>query len=111
MSRFTRRINDLFAPALRVAAGGSILVTFAVARADWPQFLGPTRDGIYAGPELARTWPKEGPRVAWQRSVGAGFAGPVVSGGKLILFHRVGDRETVECLDAATGKESWKVDY
>jgi outer membrane protein assembly factor BamB len=83
----------------------------SVARADWPQLLGPTRDGVYAGPELARTWPKDGPRVVWQRTVGAGFAGPAVSGGKLILFHRVGDRETLECLDAATGKELWKGDY
>jgi outer membrane protein assembly factor BamB len=78
--------------------------------ADWPQFLGPTRNGVYAGPPLAEAWPKEGPPLVWQRKVGQGFSGPVVSGGKLILFHRVGDSELVECLDAKTGKAFWQAD-
>jgi outer membrane protein assembly factor BamB len=34
-----------------------------------------------------------------------------VAEGKLILFHRLGEKETVECLDAATGKELWRFDY
>ena len=48
--------------------------------ADWPQFLGPTRNGVYAGTDLAKTWPTEGPPVVWQKKVGAGFSGPAVSG-------------------------------
>jgi outer membrane protein assembly factor BamB len=79
--------------------------------ADWPQFLGPARSGVYSGPALAETWPKEGPPVVWQRKVGPGFSGPVVSGGKLILFHRLDDNEVVECLDAKEGKVLWKADY
>jgi len=35
----------------------------------------------------------------------------VVAGQWLILFHRVGDKEVVECLEAATGKPRWKTDY
>jgi outer membrane protein assembly factor BamB len=35
----------------------------------------------------------------------------VVAAGKLILFHRMGDRETIDCLDAASGKELWRRDY
>jgi outer membrane protein assembly factor BamB len=79
--------------------------------ADWPQFLGPTRNGISLAADLAPTWPAGGPPIVWQRKVGAGFAGPVVSGGKLILFHRVDNKETVECLDAATGKPIWTAGY
>ena len=75
--------------------------------ADWPQFLGPQRNGSYTGP-LARVWPKEGPPILWKRDVGQGFAGPSVSAGRLILFHRLGDRAVVECLDAKTGKPIWK---
>ena len=56
-------------------------------------------------------WPADGPTVLWKRDVGQGFAGPVVAGGKLILFHRVQDKETVECLDARTGKTLWAADY
>jgi outer membrane protein assembly factor BamB len=49
--------------------------------------------------------------VVWQRKVGQGFSGPVVSDGKLVLFHRVGGHELVECLDSRTGKELWKSEY
>jgi outer membrane protein assembly factor BamB len=78
---------------------------------DWPQFLGLTRDGVYAGKDLAETWPAGGPKVLWTKKVGAGWSGPVVAGGKLILFHRVGDKETVDCLEAESGKVIWKGDY
>src|SRR5262249_40847883 len=33
---------------------------------------------------------------------------PVIAGDRLILFHRVGDEEVVECLDAASGERKWK---
>src|SRR5689334_14493081 len=76
----------------------SYLLSFGLAAflmrasaADWPQFLGPTRNGVYTGPPLAVSWPKEGPPVVWQRKVDQGFSGPAVSSGKLILFHRIED--------------------
>ena len=74
---------------------------------DWPQFLGPTRDGVYAGSDLAATWPKEGPPVVWQKSIGQGFSGPVVAAGQLILFQRLKDQEVVACLDARSGEPKW----
>jgi outer membrane protein assembly factor BamB len=77
---------------------------------DWPQFFGPGRDGVYRGPALSDSWP-ERPRILWRKDVGAGFAGPVVSQGRLILFHRVNNREIVESLDPATGTSQWKFDY
>jgi outer membrane protein assembly factor BamB len=79
--------------------------------ADWPQHRGPKRDGHSAETGILRTWPRGGPGVVWSRPVGAGWAGPVVQGERLILFHRVGDAEVVECLDAATGKGLWKGEY
>ena len=36
--------------------------------ADWPQFLGPARNGVYVGTNLADSWPKEGPPVVWRDS-------------------------------------------
>ena len=78
---------------------------------DWPQMLGPTRNGIYTGAPLAETWPSSGPPIVWKRDVGQGFSGPVVAGGRVILFHRVGAREVVEALDPSTGATSWKYDY
>lgn len=87
-----------------------LLACHALA-SDWPQFLGPTRNGNYPGADLAATWPADGPPVVWQKSVGQGFSGPVVAQQKLILFHRVDDKETVECLDARSGKQLWLFDY
>jgi outer membrane protein assembly factor BamB len=78
---------------------------------DWPQFLGPHRNGTCVATRLAAAWPKEGPPKLWQRKVGEGFSGPVIQNGRLILFHRLDNRETVECLDSKTGKEEWRVDY
>jgi len=82
-----------------------------VAASDWPQFLGPSRDGTCDGADLAATFPPGGLKILWQRDVGQGFSGPAVADGKLILFHRVSDKETVECLDAKTGNRVWLSDY
>src|SRR5689334_10050658 len=54
----------------------------------WPQYFGPGRNGLYQGSPLATTWPASGPRVVWRKDVGEGFSGPVVAGGRVILFHR-----------------------
>ena len=95
--------------AVHVSIGVTLLCAAPIA--DWPQFLGTQRDGIYAGPPIAKAWPKEGPLVVWKRAVGPGFAGPAVAGERLILFYRQADRAVVECLDPLTGKPMWKADY
>jgi len=95
----------MYLPAFLLGLLGSALLLPA---ADWPQFLGPTRNAIASGADLADTWPKDGPPLAWQHKLGSGWAGPVVAGGKVIVFHRVGNQELVECLEATTGKELWR---
>ena len=97
---------------LLTAVGLALLMSSARGAApDWPQFLGPERNGVYTGPPLARSWPASGPKVVWRKQVGAGFAGPVVSGTRLILFHRVGNEEVVESLDTRTGSPQWRYAY
>src|ERR1051326_3186129 len=95
----------------RWSAIAASLAAVAAGAADWPQFLGPNRDGTYPASDLAESWPKEGPPVVWQRKVGQGFSGPVVALGKVILFHRVDDKETVECLRETTGQPLWLFEY
>ena len=80
------------ASALRFAFFSVSLTTLAflhLRAEDWPQFLGPHRNGAITETNLASTWPKEGPPVLWQRKAGEGFSGPVVSGNRLIFFHRI----------------------
>jgi outer membrane protein assembly factor BamB len=95
--------------ALAVVLGLEVPVWTAAG--DWPQFLGPGRDGVAAETGLASAWPKKGPPVVWEKKVGAGFSGPVAAGGNLIVFHRLGNNEVVECLDAATGAGRWQFSY
>ena len=78
---------------------------------DWPQFLGPSRDGVYRGPALAEDWDEQGPAVVWRMPVGAGFSGPVVAQGHLILFHRLRNEEVVEAIDPRTGESQWRYAY
>ena len=89
------------------AGVGAVVLGAAAAcmAADWPQFLGPTRNGVSTETGLKATWPKKGPPVVWEKDVGEGFSGPVVVGDRVVLFHRVGDEEVVECLDAADGAD------
>ena len=101
-------------PHFRIAwAVAAALAATVVTQAanDWPQFLGPSRNGIYAGPALADTWGANGPKVVWRKQVGQGFAGPAVVGNRVILFHRVGNEEVLESLDAATGNSTWRYAY
>ena len=78
---------------------------------DWPQFLGPERNGVYRGPALSEMWGPQGPRVVWRKNVGSGFSGPIVAQGRVILFHRVGSEEVVEALDPRTGNSQWRFAY
>jgi outer membrane protein assembly factor BamB len=78
---------------------------------DWPQFLGPTRTGVYAGAPLNESWGPEGPKIAWRKTIGAGFAGPVVVQGRLLVFHRLANQEILDALDARTGMAQWRYAY
>ena len=98
------------AKRLALATAAALLLVIGV-HADWPQFLGPDRNGTYRGAPIATTFPASGPKVVWSRKVGQGLSGPVVVGRRVILFHRVGDSETIESLDAANGATQWRFAY
>jgi outer membrane protein assembly factor BamB len=93
----------------------AILFTVAVSGSatagDWPQILGPNRNGVAVDEKLADKWPADGPKTVWQRTVGTGFSGIVVVDGVAVLFHRVGNNETAEAMNAATGKPLWTAKF
>lgn len=84
-----------------------LIVPGVAAAGDWPQILGPQRNGVADNEKLADSFPKKGPPQVWQKEIGEGFAGVAVSDSKAILFHRVGDEERAQAFDAATGKPLW----
>lgn len=78
---------------------------------DWKTFLGPSRNGISTETHLLKAFGESGPKVVWEVRKGEGYASPAVVGDQVILFHRVGNQERVECLDANTGKRYWMHEY
>ena len=105
-----QRCVSLKVLALLGALSCSLLVS-AARGGDWPQILGPARNGVANGERLAEKWLSGGPAALWKYSLGSGYAGVAVVGGRVVAFHRVGNSERVECLDAASGKSQWKTDY
>lgn len=85
------------------------MLAATAAASDWPQFLGPDRNGAYPGPSTS--FSLHNPRLLWKQEVGAGFSSPTVAGERLILFHRKGGNEIVAALDAASGKRIWSFEY
>ncbi|MFM7071423.1 MAG: PQQ-binding-like beta-propeller repeat protein [Planctomycetota bacterium] len=78
---------------------------------DWPWFLGPTRNNKSTETGLATPWPKEGPRIVWQRPLGEGYGIGSVSLGRFLQFDREKDEAVLLCLNAETGEELWRFAY
>ena len=55
---------------------------------DYPQYLGPERDGRLKGIPLSRDW-SVAPKQLWRQPVGAGWSGFAVAGG-FAVTHKVG---------------------
>jgi outer membrane protein assembly factor BamB len=101
----------------------------AAARADdWPQWLGPQRDGVWREKGLVEKFPQGGPKQRWRAEVGGGYAGPAVADGKVYVLDRVlakgaknpndpfaktavEGEERVQCLSDKDGKVIWSQSY
>jgi len=75
---------------------------------DWASFLGPTHDARSTETRLSRTLP---PPLVWDLAKGEGYASPAVVDGRLVILHRVDDKEIVECVDPVTGARLWQFPY
>ena len=101
------RMPLLFAAALLTA------FTVPAARAatgDWPQWRGPDRTDVSKETGLLKSWPEGGPKRVWLfDKAGLGYAGPSISGGKLVTMGLRNGVEELIALDAGEGKELWSV--
>jgi outer membrane protein assembly factor BamB len=85
-----------------ILAGGKICA------ADWPQWRGPTRDGISTETSWKATWPAEGPKVLWKANVGKGCSSFTVVGDQAFTMGNDQDTGSVLCLDVKSGKILWQ---
>ena len=80
----------------------------SASAADWPQFLGPARNGISPETGLMKVWPAEGPKEVWRVKGGVGMSGLAISGGKLMTLVQKDSKQWLLALDAKTGKTLWE---
>lgn len=78
---------------------------------EWRRFLGPGDDASSPESPLLKVWPEDGPQKVWEAAMGEGYASPVIADGRVVIFHALEGKETVECLEAETGKRFWSFDY
>ncbi|QEG34989.1 PQQ-binding-like beta-propeller repeat protein [Bythopirellula goksoeyrii] len=111
---------------------GLLCIAFAASESasadDWPQWLGPERDGVWREDGIMREFPAEGPPVLWRTPIGSGYSGPSIVGDRVYITDRqlnkgqqnsdnafdrsptVGS-ERVLCLDATDGSILWTHEY
>jgi outer membrane protein assembly factor BamB len=107
----------------------ALLAAAASARADdWPQWLGPQRDGVWRETSILDKFPKGGPKERWRMPIAGGYAGPAVADGCIYVPDRVlaegaknpddpfktpavGGEERLWCFNEADGKVMWQKSY
>jgi outer membrane protein assembly factor BamB len=96
--------------------------------ADWPQWMGSDREGVWRETGLLDRFPAGGPKVVWRTPLGPGNSGPAVTGGRVYVMDREAEKgpdgkplppkdgksagkERVLCLYEADGKIVWEHSY
>jgi outer membrane protein assembly factor BamB len=79
--------------------------------ADWPQFLGPNRDGTAPADDFNPDWKAKPPKVLWTTPCSGGYSSCVVVGGRVYTQDLQDGNERILCLDAADGKPVWAYEY
>ena len=94
-------------PAAAGAVGEVLAGVSAPGPDDFPQFLGPWRDGRVEGPRLARDWDASPPKELWRREIGEGWSAFAVAGDAAVTQEQRGEREMVVRYDLASGEMVW----
>ncbi|NQV22894.1 MAG: PQQ-like beta-propeller repeat protein [Rhodopirellula sp.] len=84
-------------------------VTTSVRADDWPQFLGPDRNGISQETGLIDEWPAGGPKELWRVKGGVGMSGVAVQGDTASTLIQTDGQQRVLALNAKTGQTKWSV--
>jgi len=79
-----------------------------LAAAEWPQWLGPQRNGISSETGLLKIWPEAGPTQVWRQNVDGGFSGISIKDGRAYTMILSDGGEYIVCLDAHSGQEIWR---
>ena len=114
------RCGNVGVKVLALSALFSVLPSAPAA--DWPQWMGPERDGVWREQGILDRFPTNGLTVRWRVPVNRGYCGPVVAGDRVFLLDRPKTEtssslpaatasERVLCLDANSGSNVWERSY
>ena len=77
---------------------------------DWPQFLGPSRNGKSPLITNPSNW-QDDLNLVWQAKTGEGYGSPTVSQNRLFLFDREDNLARLVYYRADIGEKIWEFDY
>lgn len=81
-----------------------------VSADDWPQWRGPTRNGVWHETGIIEKFDSPKLEPIWRVEISGGYSGPTVAGNRVYVTDRVIKPESIErvlCYDAKTGKKVW----
>jgi outer membrane protein assembly factor BamB len=107
-----RRIAGSRASRRRIVAVATLGLApvLSASAQDWPQWRGPSRDGVVPAALAPAAWP-EAFEPVWRVEVGEGYSSPVVAAGRAFVHGRRDPEEVVTAVDLATGEVIWKKSY
>jgi outer membrane protein assembly factor BamB len=88
-------------------SGDAAVDLMSTSVTDFPQFLGPERNSVVRGVNLASDWTSAPPTERWRREVGAGWSGFSVVNGFAVTMEQRGENELVTCYALDTGEPQW----
>lgn len=106
-----KHIPVTLTPAGRVLLISLLLSTLSVSAEDWPNWMGPRWNGISSETGWSADWPDDGLPQVWTKQIGIGFSSVSVVEGLLYTMGHEGGRETIWCLNSASGQEVWSHSY
>jgi outer membrane protein assembly factor BamB len=92
----------VFLAVVLLAAGQTI------SAADWPQFLGPNRNGISSESGLIDGWPDGGVKEVWRAEGGVGMSGLAIQSGRVVTLVQRDGQQWLISLASKTGQPQWK---
>lgn len=97
-------------PRFLAALALALTLTLSAQGGDWPQFLGPNRDGTTAEPVGAWTGDL---KPLWKKPVGDAHSSPVVADGVVYAFYQPKGKnaDALAAFDAKTGELKWEKSY
>ena len=87
-----------------------LIAAAALDASQWPQWRGPSRDGVVPADRVPPEWPSTY-EPAWRVEIGEGYSSPVMAGGLVFVHSRRDPTEIVTAIDLESGRTVWQESY